>query len=105
MVIVLTLRDCAASAIVSSSAFSPMAIRRASGYPSVMLQVDLNYHALSHMFKLSDGHSLQPGDELEEASRIAGGSWWRTYRRIVQRPHPRTKSLSSKRWHPGGPAT
>jgi iron(III) transport system permease protein len=26
---------------------------------------------------------LQLGDELEEASRIAGGSWWLTYRRIV----------------------
>jgi iron(III) transport system permease protein len=26
---------------------------------------------------------MQLGDELEEASRIAGGSWWRTYRRIV----------------------
>lgn len=26
---------------------------------------------------------LQLGDELEEASRIAGGTWWRTYRRIV----------------------
>jgi iron(III) transport system permease protein len=26
---------------------------------------------------------LQLGDELEEASRVAGGSWWLTYRRIV----------------------
>jgi iron(III) transport system permease protein len=26
---------------------------------------------------------MQLGDELEEASRIAGGSWWLTYRRIV----------------------
>ena len=28
---------------------------------------------------------LQLGSELEEASRIAGGSWWATYRRIVLR--------------------
>jgi iron(III) transport system permease protein len=28
---------------------------------------------------------LQLGHELEEASRIAGGSWWATYRRIVLR--------------------
>ena len=28
---------------------------------------------------------LQLGAELEEASRIAGGSWWSTYRRIVLR--------------------
>ncbi|HLH22951.1 MAG TPA: iron ABC transporter permease [Chloroflexota bacterium] len=26
---------------------------------------------------------LQLGDELEEASRMAGGSWWPTYRRVV----------------------
>lgn len=26
---------------------------------------------------------MQLGDELEEASRIAGGSWWQTYRRVV----------------------
>ena len=28
---------------------------------------------------------MQLGSELEEASRIAGGSWWATYRRIVLR--------------------
>ena len=28
---------------------------------------------------------MQLGGELEEASRIAGASWWTTYRRIVLR--------------------
>jgi len=28
---------------------------------------------------------LQLGGELEEASRIAGASWWTTYRRIILR--------------------
>jgi ABC-type Fe3+ transport system permease subunit len=31
------------------------------------------------------GGLLQLGHELEEASRIAGASWWATYRRIVLR--------------------
>jgi iron(III) transport system permease protein len=31
------------------------------------------------------GGLMQLGTELEEASRIAGASWWSTYRRIVLR--------------------
>jgi iron(III) transport system permease protein len=33
--------------------------------------------------QIMKGNLMQLGSELEEASRVSGGNWWYTYRRIV----------------------